>query len=205
MATYRCDDTRGCVMQFWPPGDEHMCSKHVETWNKLIVKQKFCASSWLITKINILRCTVSKTSKSGNFWKRDNCYTLSVCVFLCVFVFVFICVIVCVCVCVFVALFFQHANRTLLSSVACPTYHISPHYLKNGMIFVKKRGKVLEKRMFILIFSPHLFDAFLLLILLRTIMKYVVIHVKCPSFLLDFNQTSNFSTDFRQILRYQIS
>jgi len=27
--TYRCDDTRGCVMQFWPPDDEHMCSKHV--------------------------------------------------------------------------------------------------------------------------------------------------------------------------------
>ena len=24
-ATYRCDDTRGCVMQFWPPDDEHMC------------------------------------------------------------------------------------------------------------------------------------------------------------------------------------
>jgi len=31
--------------------------------NKLIVKQKFCASSWLITEINILKCTVSKTSK----------------------------------------------------------------------------------------------------------------------------------------------
>ena len=30
MATYRCDDTRGCVMQFLPPDDEHMCSKHVE-------------------------------------------------------------------------------------------------------------------------------------------------------------------------------
>jgi len=29
-ATYRCDDTRGCVMQFWPPDDEQMCSKHVE-------------------------------------------------------------------------------------------------------------------------------------------------------------------------------
>ena len=27
-------------MQFWPPDDEHMCSKHVEAWNKLIVKQK---------------------------------------------------------------------------------------------------------------------------------------------------------------------
>ena len=61
---YRCDDTRSCVIQFWPPDDEHMCSKHVEAWNKLIVKQKFCASSWLITEINILRCsTVSKTSK----------------------------------------------------------------------------------------------------------------------------------------------
>jgi len=41
-ATYRCDDTRGCVMQFWPPDDEHMCSKHVQTWNKLIVKQILC-------------------------------------------------------------------------------------------------------------------------------------------------------------------
>ena len=42
-ATYRCDDTRGCVMQFWPPDDEHVCSKHVEAWNKLFVKQKlFC-------------------------------------------------------------------------------------------------------------------------------------------------------------------
>jgi len=28
--TYRCDDTRSCVMQFLPPDDEHMCSKHVE-------------------------------------------------------------------------------------------------------------------------------------------------------------------------------
>ena len=40
------------------------CSKHVEAWNKLIVKQKFCASSLLITETNILRCTVSKMSKS---------------------------------------------------------------------------------------------------------------------------------------------
>jgi len=63
-ATYTCDDTRGRVMQFWPPDDEHMCSKHVEVWNKLTVKKKICVSSWLITEINILRCsTVSKTSK----------------------------------------------------------------------------------------------------------------------------------------------
>jgi len=40
-----------------------MCSKHVEACNKLIVKQKFCASIWLITEINTLGCTVSKTSK----------------------------------------------------------------------------------------------------------------------------------------------
>ena len=40
-ATYRYDDTRGCVMQFWPPDDKHMCSKHVLAWNKLTVKQKF--------------------------------------------------------------------------------------------------------------------------------------------------------------------
>ena len=29
-ATYRCDDTRDCIIQFCPPDDEHMCSKHVE-------------------------------------------------------------------------------------------------------------------------------------------------------------------------------
>jgi len=28
--TYRCDDTRDCIVQYWPPDDEHMCSKHVE-------------------------------------------------------------------------------------------------------------------------------------------------------------------------------
>jgi hypothetical protein len=38
--TYRCDDTRGCVIQFWPD-DEHMCSKHVEAWNKSYCKTNF--------------------------------------------------------------------------------------------------------------------------------------------------------------------
>jgi hypothetical protein len=46
-ATYRCDDTRECIVQFWPP-DEYLCSKHVETWNKLIIK--FSAPSWLILR-----------------------------------------------------------------------------------------------------------------------------------------------------------
>ena len=42
------DDTRGCIIRFWPPDDEYMCSKHVEAWNKLIIK--FSASSWLILR-----------------------------------------------------------------------------------------------------------------------------------------------------------
>ena len=65
--TYRCDDTRGCVMQFWPPNDEHMCSKHVEAWNKLNVKQKFCVSSWLTTEVNncicLIRCYILRSIK----------------------------------------------------------------------------------------------------------------------------------------------
>jgi len=40
-ANYRCDDTRGCVMQFWPPDDEHKCSKHVEAWNKTYCETNF--------------------------------------------------------------------------------------------------------------------------------------------------------------------
>ena len=51
-ATYRCDDTRSCIIQFWPPDDEHMCSKHVEAWNILTVKQNFVHQVWLTTKIN---------------------------------------------------------------------------------------------------------------------------------------------------------
>jgi len=46
--TYRCDDTRDCIIQSCPPDDEHMCSKHIEAWNKLIIK--FSASSWLILR-----------------------------------------------------------------------------------------------------------------------------------------------------------
>ena len=44
--TYRCGDTRDCITKFCPPDNEHICSKHVEAWSKLIIK--FSASSWLI-------------------------------------------------------------------------------------------------------------------------------------------------------------
>ena len=63
--SYRCDDNRGCVMQFWPPDDEQMCSKHVEAWNKTYCETNFVHQVGLNTEINILRCTVSKTSKNG--------------------------------------------------------------------------------------------------------------------------------------------
>ena len=41
---------------------------HIKIVRCLIVKQKVFAPSWLITKINILSCTVSKTSKFGLIW-----------------------------------------------------------------------------------------------------------------------------------------
>jgi len=74
---------------------EHMCSNYVEAWNKLTVKQNFCASSWLITEINALGCTVSKTPKKwcvcylksnkmhriNDYWKRFLfCYSFLYCV-----------------------------------------------------------------------------------------------------------------------------
>ena len=46
--TYRCGDARGCIVQFWPPNDKQVCSKHVEARNKLIIK--FSASSCLILR-----------------------------------------------------------------------------------------------------------------------------------------------------------
>jgi len=93
-ATYRCDDTRGCIIQFWPPDDEHICSNHVEAWNKLIAKQIFCASSWLITEIkrlfktNILiliatmpsTCFQTEGSSSGRRVYGHVCYKFDVCV-----------------------------------------------------------------------------------------------------------------------------
>jgi len=37
-----CDDTRCCIIQFWPSSWwAQQCSKHVEEYNKLIIKQEF--------------------------------------------------------------------------------------------------------------------------------------------------------------------
>ena len=40
-ATYRCDDTRFCIIQFDLLMMSTWCSKHVEAYNKLIIKQEF--------------------------------------------------------------------------------------------------------------------------------------------------------------------
>ena len=70
-ATYSCDDTRDCIVQFCPPDDEHMCSKHVEAWDKLIVK--FSASSWLILR-NKKKSLMGYSSKfnEGNSWGSED-------------------------------------------------------------------------------------------------------------------------------------
>ena len=81
-ATYRCDDTRGCVTQFRPPDDEHMCSKHVEAWNKCYCKTKtLCiklVKYWAkytemhgqqnVTKKIKLVTTATRGSSSRNSW-----------------------------------------------------------------------------------------------------------------------------------------
>ena len=48
--------------------------------NETYCKRKFCASSWLITKINILRCTVSKTSKYYNLLCLTDALYIHICV-----------------------------------------------------------------------------------------------------------------------------
>ena len=81
-ATYSCDDTRDCIVQFCPPNDEHMCSKHVEAWNKLIIK--FSASSWLIliNKYKRFVVTILLTHKES-FFTRITPHTNSVHVWVC--------------------------------------------------------------------------------------------------------------------------
>ena len=75
-ATYRCDDTRDCIIQFCPPDDEHMCSKHVEAWNKLIIK--FCASGWLILRNKYIEMHGQQNIKKVDRLTYNTCHELSV-------------------------------------------------------------------------------------------------------------------------------
>jgi len=60
--------TYRCVMQFWPPDEEHTCSKHAEAWNKLIVKKNLCiklVNYWGKKKVSTI-VTLTTT-------KREHC------------------------------------------------------------------------------------------------------------------------------------
>ena len=55
-ATYRCEDTRCCIIQFWPPDDEYMVLETYRDINKLIIKQDF------------IQHLVSRTRGVSTFW-----------------------------------------------------------------------------------------------------------------------------------------
>jgi hypothetical protein len=97
-----------------------------------------------------------------------------------------------------------HAPYCHLWSV--PLHKTLPPYLINGTIFFKKK---LLKTKCVFWFSLQLLSQ-TFLILRREMSEiwskmYVGLHVKCPLFFSDFNETWIFSTAFRIIFKYQIS
>jgi len=121
--------------------------------------------------------------------------------------------IMCVCVCVCVYIYICSLGYPACNEHApyfhlwpAPLYSTFPHYLTKGRIFGKK--KVTEPKMYVLFFSTTF--VWNIPILRRNeqdkIKKmYFGLHVKYPSFFSDFNEILTFSTDFRNILKYQIS
>jgi hypothetical protein len=111
-----------------------------------------------------------------------------------------------VCVCVSVALIIQHAKsmrRIILLSVACLVLPFFPHYLINGTIF----GRKLWNTKCVFWFSLQLLsETFLVLRITEGNIKINArLHLVYPIFLSDINIAWIFSTDFRKILKYQIS
>jgi hypothetical protein len=108
---------------------------------------------------------------------------------------------------VFVALIIQHVKR--MRRIVChlwlvQLYHIFPHYLINGTIF----GKTLLNVKCVFWFCLQLLSETFLI--LRRIQRDIIINVrksalKYPLFMSDCNETRILSTDFRKILKYQIS
>jgi len=56
------------ILTFWWRAQQ--CSKHVEAYNKLIIKKRFCASSWLITETNISKQFID-WKRVGKAWSND--------------------------------------------------------------------------------------------------------------------------------------
>ena len=60
-----CDDTRCCIIQFWPPDDEHMMLETCRGIKWTSYKRRFCALSWLITKIRFIALALNAVCSHG--------------------------------------------------------------------------------------------------------------------------------------------
>ena len=140
------------------------------------------------------------------------CVLAFVCVSVCMCLRVCVCVLACVClcvsVCVGVTLVIQQVKRmrrNVLSFVSCPDV---PHLLTLSHKSHDLRKKVTEHKKCVVDFLynfclQHFSSSEELSGILSN--TYLGLRVKYPLFLLDFNETSNFSADFQKILKYQIS
>ena len=94
----------------------------------------------------------------------------------------------------------------ILSSVTCPVLQYFSTFSHKRHDF-RKKNKVTEHKMCFLIFSTTFFwnISHTKKIWTRCNKKYIRLHVKYPLFLSDFNETLIFVTNFRKILKFQIS
>ena len=66
----QCDDTKCCIIQFWPSHDEHTVLETCRGKQWTYYKTRICALSWLITKITLCLDSCSNRGKlSVNFEK----------------------------------------------------------------------------------------------------------------------------------------
>ena len=104
------------------------------------------------------------------------------------------------------ALGIQHEmRRRHIVICGLPSFSVFFYIISNRHDF--RRIKFTQHKMCVLIFSTNLFETFLIqrIIELDMIKMCIELHVKYPLFLSDFKDTRIFSTDFRQIIKYELS